>query len=109
MPASSCASFIHRLMIDGGLGTGVKIDLAAGHVHGFGVARHGPWIPSVNKFPGAATLTFFFLHKFYASSARLPPTSRPGAPVATPAAAFELVKQLLDGFMMSFDIVGRGP
>src|SRR5829696_6222853 len=29
----------------------VKIDSAAAHFHGFGVARQGPWITSVNKLP----------------------------------------------------------
>jgi hypothetical protein len=33
------------------LGTGVKIAFAAAHVHGFGVARQGPWVTSVNKLP----------------------------------------------------------
>jgi hypothetical protein len=27
----------------------VKIALAAAHFHGFGVARQGPWVTSVNK------------------------------------------------------------
>jgi hypothetical protein len=30
------------------LSTGVKIDSAAAHFHGFGVARQGPWNTSVN-------------------------------------------------------------
>src|SRR5215203_6520744 len=30
------------------LSTGVKIDSAAAHFHGFGVARQGPWSTSVN-------------------------------------------------------------
>src|SRR5215212_6391854 len=29
--------------------TGVKIDSAAAHFHGFGVARQGPWVTWVNK------------------------------------------------------------
>jgi hypothetical protein len=29
--------------------TGVKIALAAAYFHGFGVARLGPWVTSVNK------------------------------------------------------------
>jgi hypothetical protein len=31
------------------LGTGVKIDSAAAHFHGFGVARQGPWNTWVNR------------------------------------------------------------
>jgi hypothetical protein len=34
------------------LGTGVKIDSAAAHFHGFGVARQGPWFTSVNRDTG---------------------------------------------------------
>jgi hypothetical protein len=30
-------------------GTGVKLAMAAAHFHGFGVARQGPWVTSVNK------------------------------------------------------------
>jgi hypothetical protein len=43
------------------LGTGVKIDSAAAHFHGFGVARQGPWITSVNK--GEITLPALTIHR----------------------------------------------
>jgi hypothetical protein len=44
--AKSTLGEVRRILL---LGTDVKIALAAAHFHGFGVARQGPWVTSVNK------------------------------------------------------------
>src|SRR5688572_29627112 len=50
-PFKKDSSTASRVINEVVLGTGVKIALAAAYFHGFGVARRGPWVTSVNKPP----------------------------------------------------------